>query len=94
MNMRILYSETVRGEKYHHRSMEALDYVSIVTRKWTGGESCDVVTERRAMIDGDLVVNERECVNGFGHTDAEIIRATIARFDKMLDSHPTLDRGE
>ena len=94
MRMEVLYREEIPAPDMQEQYIGTpANYVFVEARKWMGdGGPCDIVFEKRVMIDGDLVVNTRRCESGHEFSRAVIQRSAIAEFDRLLAAHPTLGR--
>lgn len=85
------YYQMYQEEKSQHnrpRSSEVTDFVRVYLRKWISEGACDVVMESRVMVDGEIVIDRRDCFNGYGRTNAEFQRMAIAQFDGLMAGHP------
>lgn len=69
------------------------DMVSVQARRWNGPEANDVVVQVQVRVDGEDIVNSRNCRDGLGCTNAEVQREAIAAFDNLLANHPTLGKS-
>lgn len=82
-------------EKLYHEAIgnKETNYVGVMLRVWRSYEFVDIVLHYSAVVDGEIVVNKRKCLDGFSRTDAELQRLAIMKFDKLVASHPAFGKG-
>jgi hypothetical protein len=75
-----------------------MDRVQVTLRRWDYPNSfdaaADYVLETNVMVDGEIVIHDFTAFDPWQHTDAEMQRTAIAKFDQLLASHPTLNKRE
>lgn len=84
----IIYTEGLR-----HNEDDNPDAVFVEVRRWHSFGRDDLVIECQVAVDNEVIVDEARVLDRFGiGKDVAAIRYAIARYDKLLDAHPTLSR--
>ena len=80
--MRVLYREKAEQDRRNQ-------LVEVEIRKWYDSGICDVVIEKRIIVDGKDTLHTRGIMDR-QKQDAGYIRRGIAVFDQLRASHPAL----
>lgn len=79
---------------YNYTGKPDVNYVGVSLRKWTGPRLVDIVLQYVLIVDGNRIMDKRECFGPESGYIKKYIDVADKKFAELVDFHPTLERGE